>query len=469
MPWVHRDTDPDGHRVLVAIAGGDGLALHGPELTAQDRCHVGRHRIDAGDSASWTLTWFPSWEPIPPVIDAHRALALTTGVWANWLGQVRVHDRYAEQVERFLLVWRALTHRNTGGVIAAATTSLPEDFGGVRNWDYRFCWLRDAALSLEALLVHGHVDAARSWRDWLLRAVAGDVDKLQIMYTVAGGRNMPEEELEHLPGYEASRPVRIGNGAAEQYQADVVGEVMIALAMMRDQGVTESEWSWPLQKAMVRYTAARIDLPDQGIWEMRGQPEFFTHGRVMIWATFDRAIRAVEEHGLPATQEEVGTWRRLRDQMRAEILDRGVDETGSFTQFYGSTEVDASLLQIPHTGFLPADDPHMLATVARIEQDLLTDDGLLLRYRTQGQDGLPGDEHPFLVCCFWLIEQYADSGRMQDAVAMMDRVLACANDLHLMAEEYDGVAGRMAGNFPQAFSHLGLIRAVDAITGERRD
>src|SRR5699024_10738844 len=228
--------------------------------------------------------------------------------WASWLGQVRVHERFAAPVERSLLVLRALTHRRTGGIVAAPTTSLPEDFGGVRNWNYRYCWLRDAALSLEALLTHGHVDAAVSWREWLLRAIAGNVEKLQIMYTIAGDRKMPEEELDHLPGYADSRPVRIGNGAAAQYQADVVGEVMIALAAMRDAGVAESQWSWPLQKAMVRYTAERIDLPDHGIWEMRGEPAYFTHGRVMTWATFDRAIDAVQRHGLPAADDEVATW-----------------------------------------------------------------------------------------------------------------------------------------------------------------
>lgn len=469
VPWVRKLTDVEGAPVLSAVAGGDGLALHGPALAPHDRSHTGRHRAAAGETLSWVLTWHPSWMDIPAAPDPQRSLAHTVTSWRTWLGPVRVHDRYAEEVERSLLVLRGLTHRATGGIVAAATTSLPEDFGGERNWDYRYVWLRDAALSLEALLTHDHVDAACQWRDWLLRAIAGDPEKLQIMYSVVGDRDLPETILEHLPGYEDSLPVRIGNGAVAQFQADVVGEVMIALAMMRAQGVAESEWSWPLQKAMVRYTEARMDLPDQGIWEMRGEPAYFTHGRVMIWATFDRAISAVEEHGMPLEPDELARWKDHRARMREEILERGVDGSGSFVQSYGSDEVDASLLQIPHTGFLPAEDPHMLATVARIEHDLLTDDGLVLRYRTNGQDGLAGDEHPFLVCCFWLVEQYAASGRTEDALAMMDRTLACANDLHLMAEEYDGDAGRMAGNFPQAFSHLGLIRAVDAITGDIRD
>lgn len=463
VPWVRRTEDVVGEGVLLAIAGGDAVSLHGPALRAGDRTHHGRHRLRAGEGADWVLTWFPSWQEVPAAPDVEAALAATSVEWSSWLGSIRVEEEYAEPVARSLLVLRALTHRRSGGIIAAPTTSLPEDLGGVRNWDYRFCWLRDAALSLEALLAHGHVDAAVSWREWLLRAIAGDPERLQIMYTITGDRNLPERELEHLPGYEGSLPVRIGNGASTQYQADVVGEVMIALSAMREAGVAESRWSWPLQKALVRFTTAHVDDPDQGIWEMRGEPAFFTHGRVMVWATFDRAVRAVTEHGLPASEEELAEWTRLRDRVRAEVLEKGVGPDGAFTQTYGSTEVDASLLQIPHTGFLPADAPQMLATVDRIEQDLRTEDGLLLRYRTRGQDGLPGDEHPFLVCGFWLVQQYAATGRRDEAEQLMETLLACGNDLHLFAEEYDGTHRRMIGNFPQAFSHLGLIGAVDAL------
>lgn len=463
VPWVRRGEDAAGVDVLIAVAGGDGISLHGPALSAAGRSHCGQHTLRAGESAAWVLTWFPSWQDVPAASDVESALASTVGEWTSWLGQVRVEEAYCDPVARSLLVLKALTHRRTGGIVAAPTTSLPEDFGGVRNWDYRFCWLRDAALSLEALLAHGHVDAAETWRDWLLRAIAGDPERLQIMYSITGDRNLPERELEHLPGYADSAPVRVGNGASDQYQADVVGEVMIALAAMRDAGLEETPWSWPLQKALIRYAEDHLDDPDQGIWEMRGEPAFFTHGRVMVWATFDRAVRAVREHGLSASAEEISRWERLRDQVREEVLEHGVGADGAFTQTYGSTEVDASLLQIPHTGFLPADDPRMLATVSRIEQDLRTEDGLILRYRTQGQDGLPGDEHPFLVCCFWLVEQYAASGRRGEAAALLDTLLECGNDLDLFAEEFDGGAGRMAGNFPQAFSHLGLIRAVDAL------
>ncbi|MGO1286000.1 MAG: glycoside hydrolase family 15 protein [Brachybacterium sp.] len=464
VPWVRKGEDVDGEPVLIAIAGGDAVALHGPALTAgEGRCHEGRHRLRAGEETAWILTWFPSWLEVPPARDPRTELERTCAQWTGWLGQVRVDEEHARPVERSLLVLRALTHRRTGGIVAAATTSLPEDFGGERNWDYRYCWLRDAALSLEALLTHGHVDAAAGWREWLLRAIAGDPERLQIMYSITGDRKLPEQELGHLPGYEGSQPVRIGNGAAGQFQADVVGEVMIALSMMRDAGVEETQWSWPLQKALVRFTIDRLDEPDQGIWEMRGEPAFFTHGRVMVWAVFDRAIDAVRTHGQDASAEELARWEQLREQVRTEVLERGVGEDGAFTQTYDSREVDASLLQIPHTGFVPADDPRMLATVARIERDLHVADGLILRYRTQGQDGLSGDEHPFLVCCFWLVEQYAASGRVEDAEILLATLLECTNDLHLMAEEYDVDARRMAGNFPQAFSHLGLIRAVDAL------
>ena len=463
VPWVRRGEDRTGAGALIAVAGGDGIALHGPALRARGRSHHGRRRLAAGETVSWVLTWFPAWQEVPAAPDVDAALARTCEGWSAWLGQVRVEDEYAGPVARSLLVLRALTHRRTGGIIAAATTSLPEDLGAVRNWDYRYCWLRDAALSLEALLAHGHVDAAVSWREWLLRAIAGDPERLQIMYSITGNRNLPERELSHLPGYEGSVPVRLGNAAADQYQADVVGEVMIALSMMREAGVEESRWSWPLQKALVRFTAARVDQPDQGIWEMRGDPAFFTHGRVMVLATFDRAVRAVTEHGLPAEDEELEEWTRLRDRVRAEVLEKGVGPDGAFAQAYGSAEVDASLLRIPRTGFLPADDPRMLATVARIEQDLRTEEGLLLRYRTRGQDGLTGHEHPFLVCGFWLVEQYAATGRRAEAEELLETLLACGNDLHLFSEEYDSRDGRMIGNFPQAFSHLGLIGAVDAL------
>lgn len=465
IPWVRAQPDRTGERVLTAIAGAEALALHGPGLEPEGYSHRGRHRLTEGQSATWTLTWYSSWAQPPEAPVFERALTETEHAWRTWIGEVDVDERYHAQVEHSLLVLRALTHRRTDGIVAAPTASLPEDLGGSRNWDYRYCWLRDAALSLEALLAHGHVDAARRWRDWLLRAIAGDPQRLQIMYGVAGERELPERELTHLRGYADSRPVRVGNGAVQQFQADVIGEVMIALEMLRDQGADEDSWSWPLQRSLLRFAAEHIDQPDQGLWEMRGEPAYFTHSRVMVWAAFDRGIRAVERHGLEVEAQTLARWRELRERLRTEVLSRGVDAAGAFTQVYGGTEVDAALLQIPRTGFCAPDDPHMLATVARIEEDLLTKDGLVLRYRTRGQDGLAGSEHPFVVCCFWLVMQYARTGRTADAEALMDRTLACGNDLGLFSEEYDGAARTMAGNFPQAFSHLGLIHAADALTG----
>lgn len=465
VPWLRTCTDAEGVDALTAVAGSDAIALHGPSLTAEGFSHRGHHRVEEGHAESWALTWHPSWMEVPGAPQVAAVRETTAAAWTEWLGQVNVHRRFEKHVERSLLVLKALSHRRTGGIVAAPTTSLPESFGGERNWDYRFCWLRDAALSLQALLAHGHMDAAVSWRDWLLRAIAGDPQRMQIMYRVGGERHLDERELTHLPGYEGSRPVREGNGAAAQFQGDVVGEVMIALSHLREAGVEEDPWSWPLQRQLLAFAAEHVDDRDQGLWEMRGEAQYFTHSRVMIWAAFDRGIDAVERHGLPAHRHAVDRWRELRDRLRTEILERGTDASGAFTQTYGGPDVDAALLQIPHTGFCTPDDPHMLATVARIEKELLTDDGLVLRYRPHGQDGLSGEEHPFLVCCFWLVAQYAGSGRMDDACELLDRVLACGNDLHLFSEEYDGTAGRMAGNFPQAFSHIGLVCAVDAVSG----
>ena len=381
--------------------------------------------------------------------------------WTDWGAQLTVHD-HDPLAARSLLVLRALTHADTGGIVAAPTTSLPEQFGGSRNWDYRYTWLRDAALTIEVAVAHGLTKGARLWRDWLLRAVAGDADKVQIMYGLAGERDLRETELRHLAGYEGSRPVRIGNGAAEQYQADVVGEVMLALAALRDAGVQETRYSWGLQKNLLRYCEANLDREDHGIWEMRGEPHFFTHGRAMLWAAFNEGIRAVEVHGLAGPIEN---WRALRDRLRVEIDEHGFAATlNTFTQTYDNTEVDASLLQLPHTGFVGYDDPRMLGTVARIEQQLQDETGLVHRYRTAARlDGLTGEEYPFLLCSFWLVEQYAHSGRIADASRLMQRLRSCATDLGLLSEEYDPASGRLAGNFPQAFSHLGLIRAADAI------
>lgn len=458
IPWAHRVGD-----ALTAIAGPDQYVLRGPSLEAGDKRHVGRHELGAGETATWVLTWSNSWADLPVPLDIVGALDDTRRIWRTWDDAVVVDRRWADAVRRSLLVLRALTHADTGGIVAAPTTSLPEDPGGERNWDYRYCWLRDSALTLESLLAHGGADAAANWRDWLLRAIAGDPDDLQIMYGVGGERSLAEHTLDHLPGYLDSAPVRVGNGAVKQYQADVVGEVMIALAKLREAGVHEDDFSWPLQRAMLTYTIARMDEKDQGLWEMRGEPHYFTHSRVMMWAAFDRGVRAIDGHGLDGPREE---WARFRDQLRAEILEHGVDpSTGAFRQTSGQSEVDASLLQIAQSGFVAYDDPLMLSTVEKIEHDLLRD-GLVLRYRTaSGKDGLAGSEHPFVACSFWLVEQYAMSGREADATALMDRLVGFTNDLGLLAEEYDASTNAQIGNFPQAFSHLALVRAADALTG----
>ena len=459
LPWVRRTEGENPG--LRAIAGPDAYVLRGPMLTAGDHRHTGSFDLTEGQTQEWVLTWVPSHAEVPDPLDVTEALTRTRSYWQDWSKQIDVVGRWSEAEHRSLLVLRALTHAETGGIVAAPTTSLPEDPGGVRNWDYRYCWLRDSALTLEALLLHGRTETALHWRNWLLRAVAGDPEDLQIMYGVGGERWLEERTLDHLPGHLGSRPVRIGNGAVTQFQADVVGEVLIALAKIRDAGLEEDDFSWPLQRSMLRYVTRHSGSKDQGLWEMRGDPHYFTHSRVMMWAALDRGVRAVAEHGLDGPHQE---WADLREELREEILTRGVNaETGGFTQTYDNTEVDASLLQIPQTGFIDYDDPRMLATVAQIERDLMAD-GLLLRYRTTaGTDGLAGHEYPFLVCSFWLVEQYAHTGRIGDATALMDRLVGLSNHVGLLAEEYDPAGDRQMGNFPQAFSHLGLVRAADAL------
>jgi GH15 family glucan-1,4-alpha-glucosidase len=490
-PWTRR-VDVHGRQALLSVAGPDGLLLAGPLLHPHEarpdesqeemaRLHAaspeghpddyqgavadrltGRFALTAGESLDWVLTWHHSHRYPPTPEDPAEALERTVRYWRQWSARVKVHSDHDRAVLRSLMVLRAMTNSDTGGLVAAPTTSLPEEFGGVRNWDYRYTWLRDAALTIETLISHDFTDGALHWRDWLLRAVAGDPEDLQIMYGIAGERQLPEAELSHLAGYEGSTPVRIGNGAATQYQDDVVGEVMLALAALREAGVAEDEYSWGLQQNLLRFCEANFDRKGHGIWEMRGEPAFFVHGRAMMWAAFNQGIRAVEQHGFPGP---VDRWQALRDRLREEILEHGFDEElNSFTQTYENTEVDASLLQLPHTGFIAYDDPRMLGTVARIERDLMDGSGLLYRYRTAaGLDGLPGDEYPFLICSFWLVEQYARCGRTDDAGALLEQLTGYATDLGLFAEEYDPVTGRLAGNFPQAFSHLGFIRAVDAV------
>lgn len=461
LPWVRQRRNVEVPE-LVAIAGPDAVSVRGATLQAAEHVHRGTCQVAAGETLDLVLSWHPSAEPAPPPLDVDDAIAQTTTWWRSWAARVDAPPAYREQVLRSLLILRALTHRDTGGIVAAATTSLPEQFGGVRNWDYRFVWLRDAALTLEAFLAHGFLGIADHWRAWLLRAVAGDPAQLQIVYGIAGERDLWERELASLPGYDGAAPVRVGNDAARQYQADVIGEVLVALDVAREAGLEETEFSWPLQRALLHRVAARIDDPDNGIWEIRGEPRMFTHSRAMIWAAFDRGIRAVRRHGLAG---EVELWERLRERIRVEIDTHGVSARGHFTQSYGSEEVDAALLTLPMVGFCAPDDPRMLATVERIEATLMND-GLVHRYRTSsGVDGLPGDDPPFLACSFWLVEQYAATGRRHEAVALMDRVCALANDVGMLSEEYDVAARRHAGNTPQALSHLALVQAADALVG----
>lgn len=463
VPWVRRS---EAAETLTAVAGPDAIVVRGSGLQAADHAHRGTVTVAAGEVQELSLTWHPSHHKPPEPLDAEVEREHTLDWWQTWADRIDARLDYREMVVRSLLVLRALTHRDTGGIIAAPTTSLPEQFGGGRNWDYRYVWLRDAALTLEALIEHGYLRLVDHWRNWLLRAVAGDPAEMQIVYGVAGERDLLERELDHLPGYADSKPVRIGNGAALQYQADVVGEVLVALHKAREAGLAESTTSWPLQRALLNRALVRLDEPDNGLWEIRGEPRMFTHSRVMTWAAFDRGVKAIQEYGLAGPLE---LWRRTRDQLKSEIDSNAVAASGWFSQYYGTDEVDAALLNLPMVGFCAADDPRMLATVHRLETELMPD-GLLHRYRNEsGVDGLAGTEHPFLACTFWLVEQYATSGRLADGEELMQRVCAVANDLGLLSEEYDVHGQRQTGNMPQAFSHLALVRAADALADAKAD
>lgn len=466
VPWMrqsvqHAGIGDDAH-ALIAVAGPDAAIVRGPHFRAEDHSHRAEFTISAGESVDTVLTWYPAHREPPPAVDVDAQIEATVSWWRSWAESFSDLGRYDDELRRSLLVLRALTHEDTGGIVAAATTSLPEQFGGSRNWDYRYVWLRDAALTIKALVAHGFAEEAAEWRGWLLRAIAGDPADLQIMYGLAGERRLPEVELTSLPGYDGAAPVRIGNGAYQQFQGDIFGEVMLALEKTRDIGVADDTFSWSLQLSLLDYIENNLDRADHGIWEIRGPLQRFTHSRAMIWAAFDCGIRAVREHGM---RGPVDRWVDLRDRLRDEILSEGFDsERGTFVQHYGTSEVDASLLQLSHIGFVAADDPRMLGTVAAIESDLLRD-GLVLRYRTSSNvDGLAGDEHPFLVCSFWLVQQYAMSGRLDDAVTLMDRLVSFTNDVGLLSEEYDPINERHVGNTPQALSHLGLVGAADAIT-----
>ncbi|ROQ41231.1 GH15 family glucan-1,4-alpha-glucosidase [Frondihabitans sp. PhB188] len=475
IPWIRQlddDTPPDdpsmpheaeaaGRGTLVAVAGPDAVVVRGPRLTASDHAHRAAFDVTAGDTVDLVMTWYPSYREPPAPIDVSASIDTTIDWWRDWASHSEAPEAYGEAVRRSLLILRALTHEDTSGIVAAATTSLPEQFGGGRNWDYRYVWLRDASMTLQALFSHGYADEAMGWRGWLLRAIAGDPDDVQIMYGLGGERYLAETTLDELPGYQGASPVRIGNGAYTQYQGDVFGEVMVALHEARQLGSEETYDSWALQRALIQHVEENWSKPDNGIWEIRGPEQHFTHSRVMLWAAIDRAVRGAQEFHLDGPVER---WLALREKIRDEIETNGYDaERGCYVQYYGSHEVDASLLQLSQVGYVDAHDPRMLGTVKAIEHDLLHD-GLLLRYRTQsGVDGLSGTENPFLACSFWLVEQYARSGRLDDATALMDRLVGFRNDVGMLSEEIEVATGRHVGNTPQALSHLALVRAADAI------
>lgn len=459
IPWVRQvHGEPSGK--LIAAAGPDALVVRGPVLKAAERTHRNRFVVQAGDVVDITLTWYPSYLEAPKPLDVDERLEYTHKWWTGWVSGCTHDGPYRGEVIRSLVLLRALTNEETGGIVAAATTSLPEDFGGDRNWDYRYVWLRDASLTLGVLLAHGFTSAVERWRGWLLRAIAGDPADVQIMYGLAGERNLDETTLASLPGYRGASPVRVGNAAAQQFQSDVIGETMIALHQARQAGLETDKMTWSVQRALVRQLEKTWQHPDRGIWEIRGEPRHFTHSRAMIWAGFDRAIRAIEEYGLSGP---IDHWKGLRDQVRS-VIDRcAVAPGGWFRQHEDTDEVDASLLQLTQIGFCRADDPRMVATVGQIEATLMHQ-GLVKRYRTEaGVDGLSGHEHPFLACSFWLVEQYADMGRLDDARGLMDRLVGLTNDVGMLSEEYDPVGKRHVGNTPQALSHLALVRAADAI------
>ncbi|WP_329574610.1 glycoside hydrolase family 15 protein [Streptomyces sp. NBC_01361] len=463
VPWVRRS---DGHRV--AVAGPDSMWLRseppvhtwGKDLTTHSE-----FTVEEGESVAFVLTWHPSHEPRPGLIDPFESLHRSQEEWEAWSAQCRYEGPHKDAVLRSLLTLKALTFEPTGGVVAAPTTSLPEELGGVRNWDYRYCWLRDSTLTLGALVSAGYLDEAEAWRDWLLRAVAGDPADLQIMYGLSGERRLPEIELPWLAGYGHSVPVRAGNDAAHQLQLDVYGEVIDSLALARQAGMPSEPHAWRLQLALVGFLSTAWRQPDQGIWEVRGPRRHFVHSKVMAWVAADRIVSALEdEPGLPGDLDAI---RRLRDDIHRDVLERGYDpERKTFTQYYGSTALDASLLLIPRVGFLPPDDPRVVGTVKAV-RDELSHDGFVRRYSAEasGLDGLPGREGTFLVCSFWLADALHLTGRTQEARELFDKLCGVGNDLGLLAEEYDPLSGRQLGNFPQAFSHIGLVGTALTLFG----
>lgn len=458
VPWV--EAFEGG---LVAKAGPDALQLHSQvRLRGEDYKTRGEFKIAAGQAAAFTLSHFPSHRPPPLPIDPYSARSSTAAWWRDWSGRSTYDGLYADQVERSLITLKALTHSPTGGIVAAPTTSLPARLGGTRNWDYRFCWLRDATFTLYALLTAGYVDEARAWREWLLRAAAGRPQDLKILYGIGGERRLTELELPWLPGYQGAKPVRIGNAASTQYQLDVYGEVFDALHLTRRAGLEPSGHAWDLQRVLLDFLESAWPEPDNGIWEVRGRQRHFTHSKVMAWVAFDRAVKAVRRFELEGPHER---WKEIRDRIHEEVCRCGYDtERRTFVQEYGGKALDASLLMLPLVGFLPPADARVRGTVEAVERDLMQD-GLVLRYLPdQELEGVPSGEGAFLPCSFWLVDNYALTGREGDARQLFERLLGLCNDLGLISEEYDPENRRLLGNFPQAFTHVALINSARNLT-----
>jgi GH15 family glucan-1,4-alpha-glucosidase len=464
VPWVSRR---DG--LLTAIAGPDAVALWSPraDCRGEGLSTISEFVVREGNQLPFTLTWFPSHEAPPRPTDAWYALEATDSWWREWSAGCTYDGDYTAAVQRSLLTLKALTYEPTGGIVAAPTTSLPETLGGSRNWDYRYCWLRDATLTLESLMLGGYHEEAMEWRDWLLRAVAGDPSRLQIMYGASGERRLDEWEVDWLPGYEGSEPVRVGNAAAGQFQLDVYGEVMSALYTAGRTTGVHSRDAWELQKQLVAFLEDGWRRPDEGIWEVRGPRRHFTHSKVMAWVAVDRAVRTLENW--PELDGPLDRWRDLRDDIHAEVCARGFDpKRGTFTQYYGSAELDASVLMIPMVGFLPPQDPRVVSTVDAIGRELTDEKGFIRRYLTSDAgavDGLSGREGAFLACSFWMVTCLDMVGRRDEAREMFERLLGLRNELGLLSEEYDAVTGRLVGNFPQAFSHVSLVTAACRLSG----
>jgi GH15 family glucan-1,4-alpha-glucosidase len=452
VPWIRR-VDREIH----AIAGPNRVRLASAvPLSAGQWETLADFTVRKGDRVPFIMSWAPSYEPAMPYADAEQALATTMEFWTDWFSHAAYHDGpYSEAIDRSIITLKALTYAPTGGIVAAATTSLPEELGGVRNWDYRYCWLRDATYALQALLAAGFRREAGAWRDWLLRAIAGQPDALQIVYSIDGSRRLPEVELGWLAGYEGSSPVRTGNAASDQLQLDVWGETLEALFLARQAGLPADEDAWALQVALMNHLESAWHEPDNGLWEVRGDRQHFTHSKVMAWVAADRMARSVRTHGLPGPAPR---WEALRDQIHDDVCAHAFDAgRNTFTQAYGSTALDASLLLIPRVGFLPGTDPRVVGTVAAVRREL-SDGGLIKRYQTsETDDGLKGSEGLFLACSFWLVDALHASGQRAEAAGLFERLLLLRNDVGLLSEEWDPAARRQLGNTPQAFSHFGLV------------